>query len=695
MLDTTAPSTKELGTFGERLVAAGLRRLGYEVIHLSAALPFFHTDLFARKCGSREHEHLYIEVKTTSARRELAAWTHGRGPLSDREWDFLRRVNARGRHRERAGVVLVCPSLAGDYLIHVGHLPGFPRTDLECEVGAILSHPTSVLEITRGLPPSMPGPVRLRPGQGDAVLAILDQFSVGNRTVFLDGPVGSGKSLIHLLTARRLGGAYLTTPQTLLVDQYGTDTEPGAKFGGLAATLYGRRNYPCAYGLKRGDHEATAEGAPCTYLDDWPRGRLDPRTGRRTGGCPDLEWCPYYLAKARAQRHPVAVTTLAYLMVGIHPALTRPTFGWFDRPLLIVDEAHGLAEDLVGFYTVEIGEETFPGFDFAAIARAGDSLAYVRAALPEYLAAQEMALDARQREVEDPPKPEQMAAVKRQAAIVRRAEKYLDSLETKVDWVHTWDDSAQKHLWRPLEVAPFVAPLWERFDHILLSSATFFGVPTLARDLGLPGSWTVVSMPDTFPPSSAPVRLLGSVRLSKDSMAQELPNVLRELEHIADTHPGERGLVHCNSYPVARFIHDHAPLGLRRRLVFHDRGKDRNKQLDAWQSDGRADSIFVAVAMSEGLDLVEDMCRWQVVIKAPFGNLGDPWVVRRRDRPGGHRWYDERAVTDMLQACGRVMRSKEDRGVTYILDANAERLLRRHWASLPGWFRARVEAGAD
>lgn len=87
--------------------------------------------------------------------------------------------------------------------------------------------------------------ISFRPGQAEAVRRIKDAFDRGVKTVFLDAPVGSGKSLINLLVARELRGAYISTPQVILVNQYGADTRQDGKFAGLAETLYGRRNYPC------------------------------------------------------------------------------------------------------------------------------------------------------------------------------------------------------------------------------------------------------------------------------------------------------------------------------------------------------------------------------------------------------------------------------------------------------------------
>ena len=54
-----------------------------------------------------------------------------------------------------------------------------------------------------------------RAGQAEGVRQIASAFERGAKTVFLDAPVGSGKSLINLLAARELHGAYISTPQVI------------------------------------------------------------------------------------------------------------------------------------------------------------------------------------------------------------------------------------------------------------------------------------------------------------------------------------------------------------------------------------------------------------------------------------------------------------------------------------------------
>ncbi|MCA1814681.1 MAG: hypothetical protein LC624_12175, partial [Halobacteriales archaeon] len=144
-----------------------------------------------------------------------------------------------------------------------------------------------------------------RTGQREALLAAAQAVRAG-KAVVVEAPVGSGKSPMAIALARWAGGALITTPLNSLVDQYERD------FGaaGDVAIIKGKDNYPCD--LTGG----TASTGPCTY----------DKQARKS--CK----CPFTQAKAGALAKPIVVTSLAMAM----------TASWLpDKPLVIVDEAHG------------------------------------------------------------------------------------------------------------------------------------------------------------------------------------------------------------------------------------------------------------------------------------------------------------------------------------------------------------------
>jgi Rad3-related DNA helicase len=67
-----------------------------------------------------------------------------------------------------------------------------------------------------------------------------------------------------------------------------------------------------------------------------------------------------------------------------------------------------------------------------------------------------------------------------------------------------------------------------------------------------------------------------------------------------------------------------------------------------------------------GLSLNGDLARWQIVAKVPYGPIGEPAVAHRMDNIPG--WYNWQTAKDMIQSFGRIVRSIDDWGTTYIVD---------------------------
>jgi hypothetical protein len=94
--------------------------------------------------------------------------------------------------------------------------------------------------------------------------------------------------------------------------------------------------------------------------------------------------------------------------------------------------------------------------------------------------------------------------------------------------------------------------------------------------------------------------------------------------------------------------------------------------------------------MEEALDLKGDLARWQVLCKAPFLNTSDSRVAHRLEE-GQWAWYYRTALRTVIQACGRVIRSPDDYGATYLADSSLLQLFDRAEADTPPWFAEQVE----
>jgi ATP-dependent DNA helicase DinG len=87
------------------------------------------------------------------------------------------------------------------------------------------------------------------------------------------------------------------------------------------------------------------------------------------------------------------------------------------------------------------------------------------------------------------------------------------------------------------------------------------------------------------------------------------------------------------------------------------------------------DTVIVSPSMHEGVDLKEDLSRFQVILKMPFMSLGSYSIKRRCELYP--EWYAYQTVLTLIQSTGRSIRSDTDKATTYILDTNF------------GWFHAK------
>lgn len=173
---------------------------------------------------------------------------------------------------------------------------------------------------------------RFRPGQFEAAEEIAES---SRRVVVLEGPPGSGKSIVALVAAQLwgLGNTNILTATKQLQRQYDSYRLP------IVGTVWGRNGYPCER-LRLAGFDESCEGAPCKL-------ELTDNLLADTGWCKFKEYggCAYYDARDTALDLPIRVLNYAYFMSTPHQFAG---YGRDDIPrnMLIADESH-LAEGAV------------------------------------------------------------------------------------------------------------------------------------------------------------------------------------------------------------------------------------------------------------------------------------------------------------------------------------------------------------
>lgn len=141
----------------------------------------------------------------------------------------------------------------------------------------------------------------------------------------------------------------------------------------------------------------------------------------------------------------------------------------------------------------------------------------------------------------------------------------------------------------------------------------------------------------------------------------------------------DKGLIHIPYSWVAGVV---SFLPDTSRLLFHTRD-NKTEAMQKFRSS--ANGVLVASGMYEGVDLPYDAARWQVICKVPYLSLGDEAVAERARKDPN--WYAWQAIRKVVQAAGRVCRTPDDLGVTYILDSQFSRLYQNNRGLFPNYFK--------
>lgn len=552
-----------------------------------------------------------------------------------------------------------------------------------------------------------------REGQRECIEFVAKSFENGKRFVILECPTGSGKSAIGMTLANMVNHAYYLTITKILQDQLIRDFEDDI------VALKGRNAYPCTYYDRHGqtlvdrglwsttdlenykkDHDTCASGFCRTKwnLVDGKRQRYKcPKCFQiggpvRIGGLAELTSggtfsdCPYYEQVFQALSSPrVAMNFASFLY---QTTMTKR----FDAPrdLMVIDEAHNIESEILNFVSLTIDDTHLqkrglfiPRFDRAEEYAMWFNDMQMSKVFAEAIAE---ARDDSNHKLED--------------ILLRTTQRYvsfMESVGSDEEWVCEYEEkkfsnsSRRSVTLRPVFAKNFAEPLLFKYARcVVMMSATILDIPIICRSLGIDRNEVAAyRMKNRFPVENRPIYLNTVAKMTggKSKMHEWAPPLLKAVESISDNHNNDRGIIHTHNFAIMDYILKHCSKGLRGRLLDQRNFRDKKAMLDVHTKQQR--SIIIAPAMHEGIDLVDDLSRFQIICKVPYANCFDDEQLARRveiDRA----YYDWITALKLVQSYGRSIRSENDYADTYILDESIYRFLRVAKNMLPRWFHEAI-----
>jgi len=261
---------------------------------------------------------------------------------------------------------------------------------------------------------------------------------------------------------------------------------------------------------------------------------------------------------------------------------------------------------------------------------------------------------------------------------------------TEVQDVNLIDRSFRKLIIKPVYAYGLgEALLYKYADRVLMMSATVLNPEIFCSSLSIPQDEVhYISVPCIFDPKHRPIYLEYAGPMSYRNKRQTLPILIRQIKDLLKRRPDQKGIIHTHSREIQRAIHDSID---SKRLVY-DWDFIENKTINKYEvldrHFGSNNSIIVAPAWHEGVDLKNEHSRFQVICKVPYPSLADKRTKIRMQKSSNY--YQWLTALKIVQSYGRSIRSEDDWADTFIYDSDFDNFLSRAQRMLPSWFREAI-----
>lgn len=236
----------------------------------------------------------------------------------------------------------------------------------------------------------------------------------------------------------------------------------------------------------------------------------------------------------------------------------------------------------------------------------------------------------------------------------------------------------------PLQVKDLTEKIFSYANTVIFLSSTIYDVQCFARTLGIP-TYKYIEQPGVFDSKKSPIYAPCKVSLNHSNLSSLLPTVLKQIKDICDMYPKSKGLIHTHTNAITQAIQKKIT---DKRFLFKTDVFTNEHIL--YEHRGSSDAtVLVSPSLVFGVDLPDDLCRFQIIVKLPYPSLGDKRIsTLAKEDPS---WYESKMFTKLIQMCGRGTRNEFDYCDTFVLDGNFIRATTNNWGKLPLFYRDRLK----
>jgi Rad3-related DNA helicase len=482
-----------------------------------------------------------------------------------------------------------------------------------------------------------------RKEQSQVIPLIIKELAKGTKNIIVESPTGSGKSALSYMIPKITDlPAYVLTHLKGLQDQYRTELPE-------MSVVKGRGNYSCWLNVppnctdeelvnrevervqNQGPSDSdrcSSDMAPCKTIKNFncpfrfSIEELNPEESFFSDNSGDF--CGYFNDLHDALFSRYFLTNMNYMASSwVHGHLPQ-------RPLLVVDEAHNLESALMSHFSLDLSLKQIGNFlrDDSSFSDNSSEL------LANWRPNQEVSWGFPN----------------------------LPSIRTDTD-SRSWSMGAKVF---SLYFKSLSGKIAERLERKKIAEDEIKNAEDLVLKLTQMSEWIldwenwVWTKNDELNPSRITFKTL-SVRPFAEGL------IHKAIKSIAWKHKGEKGLIlpytKSNQQAILDAMNQHFPMVARRLRTHSDDSEEREQDFKSFDLSD-SDDIMISTYANQGYDGKDvGFC---IIVKVPFRSLGDIQVKKRTEM--NDKWYKSQTANTLTQMCGRVVRGRDNKGSTYIID---------------------------
>ena len=206
---------------------------------------------------------------------------------------------------------------------------------------------------------------------------------------------------------------------------------------------------------------------------------------------------------------------------------------------------------------------------------------------------------------------------------------------------------------KPLDISSYCKAVFEKGSKVLIMSATILNKKAFCKSIGLdPEDVKFISVKSDFPVENRTIYPLNIAYLNYSNL-QSIDiksKISKAVDNLMSMYKNDKGIIHTTSYDQLVFIKENISKENARRLLITNPEIQRDEVIFQHSSTTKP-TVLISPSLHTGLDLKDELSRFQIITKVPYPSKGDRWINAKRELD--EEWYYWQTALRLIQAYGR------------------------------------------